>query len=161
MMWIAATTREDEISGHFAEDTFFTVFQVEGREILKQNEVFLADSRPEFVVGFLRQIRVEKLLCGEIDAASKAMLEAAGIETTAGVYGAIGDIMPRFLAGEQIADPLHPFVELPEEDDCSCGCGEHHHEAGECGCGGDDGCGCGHTHGHGQECGCGCGEKQG
>lgn len=130
-MKIAATYEDGQVFQHFGHTPAFKVYDVEGTEVRAARVADTDGSGHGALVGVLRGLGVDVLICGGIGGGARAALAEAGIRLYGGVSGKADEAVAALLAGELAYDP-----------DARCDHhGEHRHQSGECG-----GRGCGeHT----------------
>ena len=79
-MRIAVTYENGNIFQHFGHTEQFKIYEVEGSEIKNSEVVDTNGSGHGALADFLKERKVDKLICGGIGGGAKAALAEAGIE---------------------------------------------------------------------------------
>lgn len=133
-MRIAVTYENGQVFQHFGHTSQMKVYDVEGRQIVKEQIADTSGSGHGALAGFLSGLNVDVLICGGIGGGAQTALSQAGIKLYGGVTGDADGAVQRFLAGTLDYNPdIH--------------CDHHGHEHGRCG---ENKHGCA---GHGEHCG--------
>ena len=138
IMKLAVTYENGQVFQHFGHTEQFKVYETEGGKILSSRIVDTNGTGHGALAGFLKELGVEVLICGNIGGGARNALAEAGIRLFPGAAGEADAQAEAFLSGSLSYDP-----------DAMCShhgadhqCGDHEgHGHGECG-----------GHGHG-ECG--------
>ena len=83
-MRIAVTYENGNIFQHFGHTEQFKIYEVEGSEIKNSEVVDTNGSGHGALADFLKERKVDKLICGGIGGGAKAALAEAGIELFGG-----------------------------------------------------------------------------
>ena len=86
-MKIAVTYEGGSIFQHFGKTETFKMYEVEDGKIIKSEVVDTNGSGHGALADFLKERKVDKLICGGIGGGAKAALAEAGIELFGGVTG--------------------------------------------------------------------------
>ncbi len=124
-MKIAVTYENEQIFQHFGHSKQFKIYNVEDKKIVSSEVVDTNGSGHGALAGFLKEHKVDTLICGGIGGGAKTALANADITLYGGVSGNSDEVVNEFLNGKL---QYNPNIE------CS-----HHHE-GEHNCG-NNGCG--------------------
>ena len=123
-MRIAATYEEGQIFQHFGHTQRFKVYDVEAGKVKTTTMLDTAGSGHGALAAFLRNARVDTLICGGIGGGAKQALAQAGIQLYGGVSGdadkAVEDLLANRLA-------FNPGAE------CAHHGGHHHEDTHSCG----------------------------
>lgn len=87
IMRIAVTFENGEIFQHFGHTEEFKIFDVENGEIVKEEIVSSMGSGHGALAGFLKERKVDALICGGIGSGAQTALSEMGIKLYAGVGG--------------------------------------------------------------------------
>ena len=126
-MRIAVTYENGNIFQHFGHTEQFKIYEVEGSEIKNSEVVDTNGSGHGALADFLKERKVDKLICGGIGGGAKAALAEAGIELFGGVTGSADEAVEACLEGKL---SFNPDIECVHHEH------EHHGNCGEHGCGG-------------------------
>ena len=119
-MRIAATYENGEIFQHFGHTEQFKLYDVEDGAIVNTQIVDSNGSGHGMLAGFLKEAKVDALICGGIGMGAQMALAEAGIQLYAGVQGLADEAAKALAEGRLEYDP-----------DARC---EHHeHHGGDCG----------------------------
>ena len=132
-MKIAVTYCEGQIFQHFGHTAQFKVYEVIDGCITSTSIVDTGSSGHGALVGLLKLIQADVLICGGIGGGAQMALAEAGIQLYGGVAGDADDAVADFLAGQLAYNPC-----------VRCNHHDHHDEGHTCG---DHGCGS-HCGGH-------------
>lgn len=131
MMKIAAAYENGQIFQHFGHSEQFKVYDVEQGKVTGFAVVDTQGSGHGALAGFLRELRVDTLICGGIGAGARTALAEAGIRVYGGVSGEADGAVDALLAGSLAYDPdaacSHHHGEEGEHTCTEHGCEEHHH----------------------------------
>ena len=133
-MKLAVTYENGQVFQHFGHTEQFKVYETEGGKILSSRIVDTNGTGHGALAGFLKELGVEVLICGNIGGGARNALAETGIRLFPGAAGEADAQVEAFLSGSLSYDP-----------DAMC---SHH--------GADHQCGDHEGHGHG-ECGGHCG----
>ncbi len=135
-MNIAVNYENGQIFQHFGRTEQFKVYEVEQGRVVSARVVSTNGTGHEALADFLKDNRIEVVICGGLGGGMQMALNMVGIAVISGIQGSADEAVEAFLRGEL------------ESAGVNC----HHHEEGahECHCGG--GC-CGHQgKNHGKTC---------
>ena len=124
-MKIAVTYENEQIFQHFGHSKQFKIYNVEDKKIVSSEVVDTNGSGHGALAGFLKEHKVDTLICGGIGGGAKTALANADITLYGGVSGNSDEVVNEFLNGK---------LQYNSNIECS-----HHHE-GEHNCG-NNGCG--------------------
>lgn len=119
-MKIAVTYENGQVFQHFGHSKQFKIYNVEDKKIVSSEVVDTNGSGHGALAGFLKEHKVDTLICGGIGGGAKTALANAGITLYGGVSGN---------ADEAINEFLNDKLQYNPNIECS-----HHHE-GEHNCG--------------------------
>lgn len=123
-MRIAVTYENGEIFQHFGHTQQFKVYDVEGKEIVKEQVIDTMGNGHGALAGFLLENGVNTLICGGIGGGAQNALAQAGIQLYGGVSGS-ADAAVRALVEGALA--YNPNVHCDHHDHGEGhSCGEHH-----------------------------------
>lgn len=137
-MKIAVTYENGQVFQHFGHTEKFKIYEVENGAVKSQSIVDANGQGHSALVGILRDLDADVLICGGIGGGAKAALNNANIKLYGGVKGSCDDAVMTFVEGN---------LEYNPDVKCSHHESEHgdgEHACGEHGCGGHS-CG-GHCH---------------
>ncbi len=130
-MRVAVTYENGMIFQHFGHTEQFKLYDIEDGKIIKELLILTMGSGHGALAGFLKQNRVDTLICGGIGGGAQAALAEAGIRLYGGVSGNADDAVKALIGGNL---GYNPDVKCDRH-------GEHHHEEGHTcgnhGCGSD------------------------
>lgn len=131
-MKIAVTYENGMIFQHFGHTRQFKIYEIENGEITGAETVDTAGSGHGALAGFLKELKVDALICGGIGGGAKNALAEAGITLYGGVSGQADDAAAALAEGR-----------LGYNSDVTCT--HHRHEDGQEHTCGEHGCGQPHT----------------
>ena len=138
-MRIAVTYENGDIFQHFGHSTSFKVYEVEEGKIKSTSVENTNGSGHGALVGVLKALRIDALICGGIGGGARNALSESGIKLYGGVSGNADEAVEALLGNR-----------LSFNSEASCNHhGEHHH--GDCGNHGEHHGNCG-RHGCGSNC---------
>ena len=129
LMRIAVTYENGNVFQHFGHTAHFAFYDVEGGEIKGSSVVPTLGSGHGALAGFLKNSRVDVLICGGIGGGAQMALKEAGIQLYGGVQGSCDAAVKALISGELSYDP-----------NARCDHHDHEHGHGEHQCG-EHGCG--------------------
>ena len=125
-MIIAVTYENGEIFQHFGRTPQFKTYEVANDKIISSKVIDTNGTGHGALVGFLKSLGTEVLICGGIGGGAQAAMNEAGIRLFAGVEGDADEAVTAFLSGN-----------LPEVGEATCNHHDHEHNEGhECAHGG-------------------------
>lgn len=111
-MRIAISTDNDYVSAHFGRCKSYTIVEVEGDKVVKQEEISTPGHSPGFLPRFLAEKGVNLLITGGIGQRARDFFNQFKIEVISGIQGPVGEVVGRFLHHE-----LPPGEELCQHED--------------------------------------------
>ena len=128
IMRVAITYEHGEVFQHFGHTAAFKFFDIENGKIISSSIEQTNGSGHGALADFLKNNKVDALICGGIGGGAQTALTEAGIKIYGGIKGSIDDVINSFIEGRLIFNPnVH--------------CDHHDHEHGEGHTCGDHGCG--------------------
>lgn len=134
-MRIATTFENGRIFEHFGHTEQIKLYDIDGTAVLSSKVVNTNGSGHGALVQFLKDHKVDALICGGIGQGAKNALMQEGIQLYGGVAGEADEAVKALLENR-----------LQYSGDVTCNHHEHGHAHHNGVCGPD---GCGHHHGHG------------
>ena len=119
-MRIATTYENGEIFQHFGHTEQFKLYDVEDGAIVNTQIVDSNGSGHGMLAGFLKEAKVDALICGGIGMGAQMALAEAGIRLYAGVQGPADEAAKALAEGRLEYDP-------------NARCDHHEHHGGDCG----------------------------
>ncbi len=119
-MRIATTYENGEIFQHFGHTEQFKLYDVEDGAIVNTQIVDSNGSGHGMLAGFLKEAKVDALICGGIGMGAQMALAEAGIRLYAGVQGPADEAAKALVEGKLEYDP-------------EARCDHHEHHGGDCG----------------------------
>ncbi len=129
-MKVAVTYDNGMVFQHFGHTEQFKFYEIEGKEIVKEQVTDTMGNGHGALAGFLTQNQADILICGGIGAGAQAALADAGIQLYGGVSGSADEAVKALLAGKLDYDPNVHCSHHEHEHGESCGnhsCGEDRH----------------------------------
>ena len=132
-MKVAVTYENGQIFQHFGHTKTFKIYDLEGNRVVGVATVDTGDSGHGALAGFLKELGVSALICGNIGAGARAALDDAGIDLYGGVSGSVDDAVLALLAGKLRYNPEVTCNHHGTGHDSPCGghdshsCGDHCH----------------------------------
>ncbi|MGB9765748.1 MAG: NifB/NifX family molybdenum-iron cluster-binding protein [Candidatus Saccharicenans sp.] len=121
-MRIAISTDNGYVSAHFGRCSSYTIVEIEGDKVVKQEEISNPGHSPGFLPRFLAEKGVNLLITGGIGQRAKDFFNQFKIEVISGVQGPVDEVIGQFRRHE-----LQPGEELCEhEHDAQSHHQEHH-----------------------------------
>ncbi len=136
-MRIAVTYENGDIFQHFGHTGQFKFYDIEDKEIVKEQVVGTMGNGHGALAGFLSGHGVDVLICGGIGGGAQMALAEAGIRLYGGASGSADDAVRALLSGNLSYDPDARCSHHDHQEEGHCaehGCGENKH-----GCHGDGG----------------------
>ena len=121
-MRIAVTYENGSIFQHFGHTAEFKIYDIEDGKIAKSEIVSTNGQGHGALAVFLKNARVDTLICGGIGGGAQNALKEVGIALFGGASGNADDAVSAFLAGKLAFNP-------------NVKCNHHHKEHSEEGCG--------------------------
>lgn len=128
-MRIAVTYEDGMIFQHFGHTESFKIYDVEDKNIVREQVVSTNGSGHGALAGLLSDDAVDILICGGIGGGAQEALANAGIQLYGGVSGSADEAVKAFLAGTL---GYNPDVHCDHHDHAH---GEDGHTCGSHGCG--------------------------
>lgn len=138
-MRIAVTFENGNVFQHFGHTEQFKIYDVENGTITREQTADTNGSGHGALAGFLKELKVDTLICGGIGMGAKNALADAGIQLYGGVSGNADEAVKALLAGNLAYNPDTQCSHHGEGHQC----GEHHGEGHHCG---EDRQGCAGNH---------------
>ena len=110
---------ESPISGHFGRCPYFTLVDVEGREVLAVESVenpFFRHHEPGQVPSFIQNQRADVMLTGGMGRRAITFFEQFNIQPVTGAQGSVAHALEQYLGGA-----LEGAAPCPESE-------QHHHD---------------------------------
>lgn len=139
VMRIAVTFENGNVFQHFGHTEQFKIYDVENGTITREQTADTNGSGHGALAGFLKELKVDTLICGGIGIGAKNALADAGIQLYGGVSGNADEAVKALLAGNLAYNPDTRCSHHGEGHQC----GEHHGEGHHCG---EDRQGCAGNH---------------
>ncbi len=92
-MIVAISTEAGMVAAHFGRCPSFTLVDVEGGQVKKQEVVGNPGHEPGFIPRFLRERGVECIVTGGMGMHAQQLFQEAGIRVVMGAEGAISEII--------------------------------------------------------------------
>lgn len=119
-MRVAVTYENGSIFQHFGHTQEFKFYDIEGKEIIKEQIISPTGGGHGALAGFLTENGADTLICGGIGGGAQVALAEAGIQLYGGVSGSADEAIRALLAGNLDYNP-----------DVHCSHHEHEH-GGDC-----------------------------
>lgn len=87
---------------HFGRTEYFYIFDTESNE---EQIVDNGGNSHHDLVGYLKSLGVEVLICGGLGSHAVAFLSEVNIDVIPGAYGLVDDVIKEYKEGALIADP--------------------------------------------------------
>ena len=129
--FIAATMDENgDVFQHFGHTRLFAVCEIKEGLAVDAKVIDAEGSGHSALGGFLKDNKIDVLICGGIGGGARNVLAAAGIELIAGVTGSVKDAFTAYLAGNlqdggAVCDHHHSHEDMPQGECRGCGHGRH------------------------------------
>ncbi len=104
-MKIAVTYEDGNVFQHFGHTKQFKLYEIENNQIKMEQIVDTNGQGHGALADFLKDKKVEILICGGIGGGAKSALNLAGIQIFGGVSGNAEDAVKNYLAGKLNFDP--------------------------------------------------------
>mgnify|MGYP001133196954 CR=1 FL=1 len=104
-MKIAVTYENGNVFQHFGHTKQFKLYEIENNQIKMEQIVDTNGQGHGALADFLKDKKVEILICGGIGGGAKSALNLAGIQIFGGVSGNAEDAVKNYLAGKLNFDP--------------------------------------------------------
>ncbi len=127
-MKVAVTYENGEVFQHFGQTEQFKIYQIENGRVASSDVVGTNGNGHGALAVFLRDLGVEKLICGGIGGGARSSLSAAGVAVFPGVNGSADSAVESFLGGSLIYNPDTQCSHHHEDGHHEC-----HHDGGTCG----------------------------
>ena len=98
-MKIAVTVENGMIFQHFGKSSAFEVYEIEGNKVTSKSLVSAGQNQHSALVGQLREMGIDLLICGGIGGGAKDALNNAGIGFVSGAVGEADAAVEAYLAG--------------------------------------------------------------
>lgn len=128
-MKVAVTYENGQVFQHFGHTENFKIYDVENGKIIKSEVYNTNGSGHGALAGFLKEYKVNVLICGGIGEGAQNALVDLGIKFFGGVTGAADEVVEAFLKDKLDFDPnIKCNHHEKKEDHGACGehgCGKH------------------------------------
>ena len=126
-MIIAVTSENGEVFQHFGRTPEFTLFTVENNEVQHVERIPTGECGHGALAGFLRERKVDTLLCGGIGGGAQMALAEAGIKLVPGTEGPVEKVVDDYLNDRLVSNPNYSchHHDHAEGHGCGHGCGDH------------------------------------
>lgn len=98
-MKIAISTDGDFVSAHFGRCPSFTMLDVEGGKVIKQETIDNPGHHPGFLPQFFKQKGVKAIVAGGAGQRALDLFAQAGIEVILGISGRIDEVIDKIIQG--------------------------------------------------------------
>lgn len=119
-MIIAVTYEEGNVFQHFGHSEEFKIYEVDNGIVINSYVVKTEGQGHGALAGFLKEKKVDTLVCGGIGGGAINALDSMGITVFPGVSGNTDVVIGKLLSGE-----LEPDIEPTCDHHGEAGCGEH------------------------------------
>ncbi len=128
-MRIAITYKDGDVFQHFGRSEFFKIYDVKDGQIITTAIIPTMGNGHGALGNFLKEAKVDALICGGIGAGARNVLNNVGINIYPGVNGNADEAIKAFIAGNLNFDANTECHDHDHEGhDCgSHGCGSHCH----------------------------------
>lgn len=143
IMRVAVTYEDGQVFQHFGKTEEFKIYDIEEGKIVDTKVLNTNGQGHGALASFLKEAKVDALICGGIGGGAKAALDEAGITLYSGLKGSVDQAIEALNKGELVSG-----------QGATCGHHEHNHghSCGSHGHGHEHGHSCG-SHGHKNNCG--------
>jgi predicted Fe-Mo cluster-binding NifX family protein len=124
-MKIAVTYSNNEVFGHFGHTEQFKFYDVENNEIKSTNVVNTNGSGHGALASFLKENKVDVLICGGIGGGAKNALAEADIKIYPGITGSADVAVDKLLNGTLEINEGHCDHHHHDKEDHKCHCDKH------------------------------------
>ncbi|AGB41029.1 hypothetical protein Halha_1070 [Halobacteroides halobius DSM 5150] len=112
MQKLAIPTNGEQVASHFGRCPEFTIVEIEGDEIVKQQVIENPGHKPGFLPRFLNEKGVDFILAGGMGRKAVNLFDENNIEVVTGATGEIDTVIKSYLANsleteEDICDHDH------------------------------------------------------
>lgn len=126
-VWIAVAYEEGEVFQHFGRSTAFKLYQIKHHQIISSQVIDTGGKGHGMLVGFLKEQKVDVLICGGIGVAARNALAEAEIQLFAGACGNADAQVLSYLKGNLSYDPDFQCTHSREQGEQGCMEKEEHH----------------------------------
>jgi len=120
-MRVAVTYENGEVFQHFGHTEYFKLYDVENGSIVKEQVVDTNGKGHGALAGFLKEYKIEVLICGGIGGGAKMALQEAGINLYGGVTGSADNAVKAWIEGKLDFNPDVECTHHAHEEGHSCG----------------------------------------
>lgn len=99
-MKLAIASEGKHVSGHFGHCEGFTVYEVDGRQIVNRQFVENPGHKPGFLPVFLKDLDIDVIVSGGMGAKAQELFNENGIEVVVGAQGFCDDVVEQYIRGE-------------------------------------------------------------
>jgi len=125
-MRVAITFDNGQVFQHFGHAEHFSIYTIEENNIVSSEIMDTNGQGHSALAAFLKENKVDVLICGGIGGGAQVALNEAGIKIYGGVKGTVEKSIKAFLNGTLIFDP-HVHCDHHDHGEHSCG-GDHCHD---------------------------------
>ena len=122
-MIIAITSNNDLVFQHFGKCQEFTVFETEDERVVSKIKLKRNPDCNKNVVDFLKEQKIDLVICGNIGSGAKIALVEKRIEYICGVTGDVMEALIAYLSGLNIGNPDCICTNFSEVLGNGCTCG--------------------------------------
>ena len=123
-MRIAVTYENGQIFQHFGRTEQFKLYDADEGKIINEQVVSTNGSGHGALVGFLKNLRADVLICGGIGGGAQSAMQEAGISLYGGNSGSTDDAVKAFLA-DTLTQNSNPTCDHRHEHGEGHSCGDH------------------------------------
>ncbi len=98
-MKLAVTYENEMVGQHFGRTEKFKVFDIEDGKIISSQVIGTNGTGHEALASFLKDLKVDTLICGNMGMGAKTALIETGIKILQGVEGKVDDAVNNYLSG--------------------------------------------------------------
>lgn len=99
MMKVGIATEGTNVAQHFGRCQAYTIVEIAGDKIVKQEVVQSPGHQPGFLPGWLAHFGVNWVICGGMGPKAVELFREQGITPLMGVGGTVADTIQKILAG--------------------------------------------------------------
>ncbi|SHF60964.1 Predicted Fe-Mo cluster-binding protein, NifX family [Caldanaerobius fijiensis DSM 17918] len=99
-MKIAIASDGNFVSQHFGHCEGFTIYEIEGKQIITKNFIENPGHRPGYLPQFLKDLGVNVIIAGGMGDSAQKLFAENGIEVIVGVSGICDDVIQQYLKDE-------------------------------------------------------------
>ncbi len=122
MRKVAVPSEEGNVARHFGRCPEYTIFELDGSQILHKERLENPGHSPGFLPRFLKEKGVDCILAGGMGRKAKDLFDSAGIEVVTGITGPVEAGLKSYLKGT-LTTSQEDLCDHSGDDDHS----HHHH----------------------------------